>query len=227
MRMLLLLLAAAALLALAPRAQAQARPADRFVDAAAAVPGLVIDMRYAGADNFVGRPIKGYEKPICLLTREAAAALALAQADLKPFGLGLKAFDCFRPRRAVDDFVRWARDPKALARKAEHYPGVDKGDLFRLGYIAERSGHSRGSTIDLTIIDLASGAELDMGGGYDLFDTRSWPAAAGVAPAQRAHRLLLREVMIARGFRPYEQEWWHFTLDREPLPDTYFDFPVR
>ncbi|MBI1338884.1 peptidase M15 [bacterium] len=206
---------------------ASATTAAPLVDAAVAAPGLVLDIRYAGSNNFVGRPITGYNAPKCLLTKEAASALAAVQADLKPSGLGLKVFDCYRPRRAVADFAAWARDPSDQRRKADFYPSVDKSRLFELGYIAERSGHSRGSTVDLTLIDLATGAELDMGSGYDLFDTLSWPADPRPSAAQRANRLLLRSVMNARGFRPLEQEWWHFTLRDEPLPDTYLDAPVE
>jgi len=190
------------------------------------VPGLIIEMRYAGPENFVGRPINGYEAPLCLLTRRAAVALAQAQQRLAAFGLGLKAFDCYRPARAVADFAAWSRDPNDQARKPDYYPRVDKDQLFELGYLAERSGHSRGSTIDVTLIDLATGAELDMGGGYDLFDTSSWPSDQTVSPAARANRMLLQSVMAADGFRPLREEWWHFTLEREPFPRTYFDFPV-
>ncbi len=201
-------------------------PNPGLIDAASLVPGLVVDMRYAGAANFVGRPIAGYDAPVCLLTRAAASALARVQQTLAPFGLGLKVFDCYRPQRAVADFVRWARDPTDQIRKGEHYPNVDKSALFALGYIAERSGHSRGATVDLTLVDLASAAELDMGSGYDVFDPISWPAAPGLAGPQRAHRLLLRSAMQSAGFRPYDKEWWHFTLVGEPFPDTYFDVPV-
>lgn len=207
-------------------AHAQERP-RAFVDAAQHVPGLVVEMRYAGSENFVGRPIAGYDAPLCLLTRRTAEALAEVQQRLAPFGLGLKVFDCYRPARAVADFAAWARDPNDQARKRDYYPNVDKADLFELGYLAQRSGHSRGATLDLTIIDLATGAELDMGGGYDLFDTRSWPADQTVSPAARANRALLQSVMQAHGFRPLREEWWHFTLEREPYPSTYFDFPIR
>jgi zinc D-Ala-D-Ala dipeptidase len=200
---------------------------DGFVDATEAVPGLVVEMRYLGSDNFVGKPVDGYDDPVCLLTTEAAAALRGAQQQLAPFGLGLKAFDCYRPARAVAHFVRWARDPADTLRKADFYPDIDKAQLFELGYIAERSGHSRGSTIDLTIIDVVTRQELDMGTSWDLFSTLSWPMEAAMTPAQRANRLLLRSVMLQHGFRPYDQEWWHFTLRDEPHPDTYFDFPVR
>lgn len=223
----LLLFGLAAVLAACAHGQppATSRPAG-FVDAVTAVPGLRVEMRYAGRENFVGRPIAGYDAPICLLTREAATALAGAQAQLAPFGLGLKAFDCYRPARAVADFAAWARDPADQARKADYYPNVDKSRLFELGYIAERSGHSRGSTLDVTVVDLASGAELDMGGSYDLFDTRSWPADRTVGPAARANRLMLQAMMAAHGFKPLAEEWWHFTLREEPHPETYFDFPV-
>ena len=200
--------------------------ATDFVDTRALIPDLVVEMRYAGHENFVGRPITGYDDPVCLLTQRAAAALANAQKVLAESGLGLKVFDCYRPTRAVADFAAWARDPQDQARKADYYPNVDKSQLFALGYIAERSGHSRGSTLDITLIDLTTGAEVDMGSAYDLFDTRSWPTDQTVRPAQRANRLMLQSVMTANGFRPLAEEWWHFTLNDEPFPETYFDFPV-
>lgn len=207
---------------------AHAEPrADGFVDAAMVVPGLRVEMRYFGAHNFVGRRIDGYEAPTCLLTREAAAALAAAQAELAASGLGLKVYDCYRPQRAVAHFARWARDLGDQSTKAEFYPNVDKTRLFELGYIAERSGHSRGSTVDLTIVDLATGAELDMGTPFDLFDTRSWPTDETVSTAARANRLRLQMLMRAHGFRSLREEWWHFTLEREPHPETFFDFVVR
>jgi D-alanyl-D-alanine dipeptidase len=206
-------------------ASAQTRPRD-FVDATTFVPGLVVEMRYAGAHNFVGHPIHGYEAPVCWLTRPAAIALAEVQAELAHFDLGIKVFDCYRPTRAVADFAAWARDLNDQAHRAEFYPDVDKSQLFALGYIAERSGHSRGSTVDLTVIDRATGAELDMGSPFDLFSPRSWPESNAVGPTQRANRLVLQSVMRAHGFKPLEQEWWHFTLDHEPYARTYFDFPV-
>jgi D-alanyl-D-alanine dipeptidase len=202
-----------------------ARPRD-FVNAATVVPGLAIEMRYAGSHNFVGRPIHGYDAPVCWLTRQAAQALAQVQADLARFGLGLKVYDCYRPTRAVADFAAWARDLNDQAHKAEFYPTVDKSQLFQLGYIAERSGHSRGSTMDLTVIDRATGAEIDMGSPFDLFDTKSWPESSAVNAAQRANRLMLQSVMRAHGFSPLQQEWWHFTLAHEPHPRSYYDFPV-
>jgi zinc D-Ala-D-Ala dipeptidase len=201
-----------------------------FVDVATLVPGLRLELRYLGSDNFVGRPVDGYLAPRCILTRQAAQALAEVQGELKPFGLGIKVFDAYRPQRAVDHFVRWARDSADVATKARYYPRVEKADLFRDGYIAERSGHSRGSTVDLTLVALSgadAGAELDMGSGFDWFGVESWPDYAGITSQQRANRLLLHAVMVKHGFRHYPQEWWHFTLKNEPFPDTYFDFPVR
>jgi D-alanyl-D-alanine dipeptidase len=196
-------------------------------DAGGAIPSLVVEMRYAGSENFIGRPITGYEAPVCLLSVEAVAAVARVQARLSEFGLGLKVFDCYRPARAVADFAAWARDPSDQKRKADYYPNVDKSRLFELGYIAERSGHSRGSTLDVTLVDVRTGAELDMGGAYDLFDTRSWPSDQDVSSQARANRMLLQGVMVGQGFRPLKEEWWHFTLNQEPYPDTYFDFAVR
>jgi zinc D-Ala-D-Ala dipeptidase len=209
-------------------ALAQERPAQ-FVDAAAIVPGLVADIRYAGSHNFVGRPIDGYEAPRCLLTRPAAAALAEVARDLAPRGLVLTVFDCYRPTRAVTNFARWARDLADIAGKAEFYPDVDKRTLFRDGYIAPRSGHSRGSTVDLTLAQAGEGStpELDMGTPFDFFSPRSWVSDASAGSEARAHRALLAAAMRRHGFRPYAKEWWHFTLSREPFPDTYFDFPVR
>lgn len=198
-----------------------------FADAGKAIPSLVVEIRYAGSENFTGRPIAGYDAPVCLLTSDAVAALARVQVKFSEFGLGLKVFDCYRPARAVADFAVWAGDPADQKRKADYYPNVDKSRLFELGYIAERSGHSRGSTLDVTLVDVRSGEELDMGGPYDLFDTRSWPREPEVAPQARANRMLLQDVMIANGFRPLKEEWWHFTLNQEPYPDTYFDFAVR
>jgi D-alanyl-D-alanine dipeptidase len=208
-------------------AQTSPRELNGFVDAAEAVPGLVVEMRYAGAHNFVGRPIAGYERPVCLLTRQAASALAAVQAELRASGRGLKVYDCYRPTTAVDDFAAWARDLDDQRMKAEFYPNVDKTRLFELGYIAERSGHSRGSTLDLTIVELATGVELDMGTPYDLFDPRSWPSDETVSTEARENRMALMQVMTAHGFRPLREEWWHFTLVDEPYPDIYFLFPVR
>lgn len=200
---------------------------DGFVYAADAVPALVEEIRYFGSDNFIGKPIEDYEALVCILTAEAADALANVQAGLQDFGLGLKVFDCYRPATAVAHFVRWAKDEADQRMKAEYYPDVPKRELFERGYIAERSGHSRGSTVDLTIIDAATGEELDMGAGFDLFSPLSWPTEPRISSQQRANRMLLQTVMVASGFSPYGQEWWHFTLADEPFPERYFDFPVR
>lgn len=209
----------------AQAAVAQERPAA-FVDASTIVPGLIVEMRYAGAHNFVGRPIDGYQAPRCLLTRAAANALADVARDLSSRGLVIKVFDCYRPTRAVANFVRWARDLKDTVAKAEFYPDVDKRDLFRDGYIASHSGHSRGSTADLTLAR-ADGIELDMGTHFDFFSPKSWPADSGVGAEAHANRILLATAMRRHGFRPYDREWWHFTLRHEPFPHTYFDFPVH
>jgi len=223
-------LATALLAALGQPATAQERPAQ-FVDAAAIVPGLIVDMRYAGSHNFVGRPIDGYDAPRCLLTRQAAAALAKVARDLAPRGLVLKVFDCYRPTRAVANFIHWARDLNDTTGKKEFYPDVDKRTLFSRGYIASRSGHSRGSTVDLTLAHMAGRGldvrELDMGTPFDFFSPRSWPAATSVNAEAKANRAVLTAAMRRGGFRPYDREWWHFTLSHEPFPDTYFDFPVR
>jgi D-alanyl-D-alanine dipeptidase len=205
-------------------ALAQERPAA-FVDAATVVPELIVDMRYAGAHNFVGRPIDGYEAPRCLLTVAATKALAAVAQDVAHYGLVLKVFDCYRPARAVANFVRWARDLDDIAGKAEFYPDVDKRTLFRDGYIASRSGHSRGSTVDLTLAH-EDGRELDMGTPFDFFSPRSWPNDRSVGRVAMVDRGELAGAMHRHGFRPYEKEWWHFTLSREPFPKTYFDFPV-
>jgi len=227
MRRLLLtsvLLAAAATVHAQP--QATSRP-DSFVDAATIAPRLVVEMRYFGSHNFVGRPIDGYERPVCLLTRQAAAALAEVVRDLAPRGLALKVFDCYRPARAVAHFVRWARDLADVAGKSEFYPDVDKRNLFRDGYIAARSGHSRGSTVDLTLVRLGDGTELDMGTPFDFFSPRSWPSNRQVSAEARRNRTHLAQAMRRRGFVAYDKEWWHFTLGQEPFRGSYFDFPVR
>jgi zinc D-Ala-D-Ala dipeptidase len=225
------------LLLIAPPALAQVPLAPGFVDAAAVVDGLVVDMRYFGEHNFVGTKVDGYEAPRCLLSQPAADALGAVQRELAgrgPWlrelagrGLGLKVFDCYRPQRAVAHFMRWAQNVDDTSRKAEFYPDVDKRDLFKEGYIAERSGHSRGSTVDLTLVRRADGSELDMGSPFDLFSPKSWPSDRSVSALAQSNRALLAEAMTRAGFRPYDKEWWHFTLANEPFPDTYFDFPVR
>jgi zinc D-Ala-D-Ala dipeptidase len=226
MRLLCLVVASALWAPVAFGQPVGAPPPATFVDARMVVPGMVADIRYAGSHNFVGRPITGYAAPRCLLTQQAAGALADVARDLAARGLLLKVFDCYRPARAVADFVRWARALKDQAAKSEFYPDVDKRTLFRDGYIASRSGHSRGSTVDLTLTR-AAGRELDMGTPFDFFSPKSAPAAANISSEQHANRMILAGAMQRRGFRAYAKEWWHFTLRNEPFPNSYFDFPVR
>jgi D-alanyl-D-alanine dipeptidase len=219
-------LTAAALMLISTPSIAQQRPAS-FVDVSTVVPGLIVEMRYLTAHNFVGVPIDGYEKSVCYLTRQTAAALAAVARELEPRGLVVKAFDCYRPTRAVAHFVRWARNLNDTAQKAEFYPNVDKSTLFRDGYIASRSGHSRGSTIDMTLARKSDGHELDMGTPFDFFSTKTWPSDRSVSVEAQANRKLLADAMRRNGFDAYKKEWWHFTLKNEPFRDTYFDFPVR
>jgi D-alanyl-D-alanine dipeptidase len=189
-------------------------------------PTIIQDMRYAGANNFVGRPLRGYQAAECVVKRKVGALLKSVQEELALQNLSLKMFDCYRPTRAVAHFVRWARDFADNAGKPEFYPDIDKRNLFKQGYIATHSGHSRGSTVDLTLAH-ADGAELDMGTPFDLFSPRSWPSDASVGSEARANRALLAAVMRRHGFVRYAKEWWHFTLANEPFPHTYFDFPVQ
>lgn len=168
----------------------------------------------------------GYEAARCLLSEPAARALAAAQAELAAEGLGLLVFDCYRPQRAVDRFVRWAREPADPVLAARHHPNVPKERLFAEGYIAARSGHSRGSTVDVGLLRLADGSPLALGTPFDFFDPRSHADAAVPEPA-RANRARLAAAMQRHGFAPYAPEWWHFTLRDEPYPDSYFDIPVR
>lgn len=218
-------LAVAGSLACAPRLGLGGLPED-FVSLARVDRSIALDLRYATASNFTGERIDGYDSAQCLLTRAAADALARVQADLRSEGLGLRVFDCYRPQRAVDHFVRWSRAPDDPAARAQHHPRVAKNELFAQGYIAERSGHSRGSTLDLTLVD-RDGRELDLGTPFDFFD----PSAAGdsreVPLAARELRMKLRAAMGRRGFLHYPAEWWHFTLANEPHPNAYFDAPVR
>jgi D-alanyl-D-alanine dipeptidase len=209
---------------------AGAPPEPRLVSLAELAPGVLLDVRYAGSDNFVGAPVDGYERPVCLLSEPAARVLAEVQHDLEAEGLGLRVFDCYRPQRAVAHFVRWARDLGDQRTKAAYYPRVEKDRLFAEGYIAERSGHSRGSTVDLGLVARqvdGSLADVDMGTPFDLFDPRSHTESPEVEPAQRANRLHLRAAMQRRGFRNLPVEWWHYTLENEPYPDLYLDVPVR
>lgn len=198
---------------------------EGFVDVADLLPGVALDIRYATAHNLTGHPLAGYLAAKALMTREAAAALALAAEECQRQGLGLLIYDAYRPQKAVADFVAWSRQPEDGRTKAEFYPELDKASLFPLGYIALRSGHSRGSTVDLTLT--RSGQPVDMGTGFDWMADKSHHGAAGLTAQQEANRALLRGVMAWAGFAPYENEWWHYRLMGEPYPDTYFDFDIR
>ena len=200
--------------------------ASDFVLLSEAVPDAILEIRYYSTYNFVGDRIDGYEEPIAFLTREAATALRAVSDGLVAKGYRLKIYDAYRPQMAVSHFMRWALDFEDTRMKAYFYPELEKDVLFPLGYIAERSGHSRGSTVDLTLFDMATGKEVDMGGTFDYFGELSHPDYTDITPEQYANRMILREAMIAGGFRPLVEEWWHFTLDQEPYPDTYFTFPV-
>ena len=217
---------ASALVLLGPCAADPAMPPG-FVDATRVVPGLRTDIRYAGAHNFTGAPVTGYQAPRCWLTRQAAEALAVVQADLAPRGLGLLAYDCYRPLRAVARFVAWAKAAGGEAGKREFFPDVPKNALFAEGYIAARSAHSRGSTVDLTLVDTRDGRPLAMGTPFDLFGPASHPDAPGQPHDVAANRALLATAMLKRGFASYDKEWWHFTLKNEPYPQTSFDVPIR
>lgn len=199
----------------------------KFVSVSHEIPDVLLDVRYHSTFNFVADRVDGYDEPLVILTREAAEALRKVNADARAMGLRLKLYDGYRPQRAVAHFVRWAQDVEKTETKAIFYPDVDKRDLFKLGFIAERSGHSRGSTIDLTLFDEQSQKDLDMGGGFDFFGELSWAEyTRTLTDEQIRNRKLLRELMMKHGFRPLAEEWWHFTLTDEPYPDTYFDFPV-
>ena len=201
--------------------------ASDFVLLSEAVPDAILEIRYYSTYNFVGERIDGYEEPLALLTREAAEALKAVSDELVPKGYRLKIYDAYRPQRAVTHFMNWALDPDDVRMKDYFYPELDKDVLFPQGYIAEHSGHSRDSTVDLTLFDMAAEKEADMGGTFDYFGELSHPDYTGITEAQYANRMLLREAMLAHGFKPLAEEWWHFTLADEPFPDTYFTFPVN
>ncbi len=185
------------------------------------------EMRYISNNNFIGKPIDGYIKPTIIISETAANALKKVQQELLQFNLSLKIFDTYRPQQAVDHFVRWAKVLNDTLMKRQYYPNVPKTQLFNRGYISSKSGHTRGSTVDLTIMDLTSGEELDMGSPYDFFGEQSHALNDKISKKQRANRLLLRNLMVTNGFKPIKTEWWHFTLKNEPFPDTYFNFPIE
>jgi len=204
----------------------QHKPED-FVYLLDLEPSIKIELRYFSNNNFIGQPIDGYHRSTIIVSKPTALALQKVQNDLEKKGLGLKIFDAYRPQQAVNHFVRWAKVLNDTLMKQSYYPDVPKSELFKRGYIASKSGHSRGSTVDLTLIDLDTGNELNMGSPYDFFGVQSHPFYKKITDKQRKNRMLLRRVMLKNGFKPYENEWWHFTLRDEPFPNQYFDFPVK
>lgn len=221
---------------------------SQFVTLTDAVPDAILEIRYFGTFNFVGERIDGYEEPTALLTKKAAEALREVSDELVQQGYRLKIYDAYRPQKGVDHFVRWAADVNATSMKEYFYPDLDKGVLFEQDYIMSKSGHTRGSTVDLTLFDMKTEKELDMGGTFDWFGPESHPDFCGdptdgtytgdnskspsdpprsITAQQFENRMILRRAMLKHGFKPLDSEWWHFTLRDEPFPDTYFNFPVR
>ena len=217
--------------------------AGYFVNITDVVPDVILEIRYYSTYNFVGSRIDGYEEPTALLTREAADSLKAVNDELRKMGYGLKIYDAYRPQKAVDHFVRWASDIADTSMKRSFYPDVDKSLLFEQEYIMEKSGHTRGSTVDLTLFRISDGKDVDMGAVFDWFGVESHPDFCGnpqtgedlggsgssrtITAEQFANRMILRRAMLRHGFKPLDSEWWHFTLGDEPFPDTYFTFPVR
>ena len=219
---------------------------SEFTTLTDAVPDAILEIRYFSTYNFVGQRVDGYEEPTALLTKQAADSLRAVSDDVKNLGYRLKIYDAYRPQEAVDHFVRWAADLTDATMKPYFYPDLDKSVLFDQEYIMAKSGHTRGSTVDLTLFDMATEKELDMGGTFDWFGPESHPDFCGnpdtgeytgdnhkspvgrsITAEQFAHRMILRAAMLRHGFKPLDTEWWHFTLKDEPFPDTYFNFPVR
>ena len=219
---------------------------SQFVTLTDAVPDAILEIRYFATYNFVGSRIDGYLEPTALLTKEAADSLRAVSDDVKALGYRLKIYDAYRPQQAVDHFVRWAEELSDTLMRSYFYPDLDKSVLFDQEYICAKSGHTRGSTVDLTLFDMASEKELDMGGTFDWFwpeshpdfcgnpktgeytgDNAKSPAHRSITAEQFQHRMILRAAMLRHGFKPFPTEWWHFTLDNEPFPDTNFNFPVR
>ncbi len=198
-----------------------------FAPIATTIPNLQFELRYATANNFTGRPVQGYANIAKVLSRPALNALAAAQKDFNAMGMGLKLYDGYRPQKAVDEFVAWSKRLNDTLRKQQYYPKVPKSELFTRGYIAAKSGHSRGSTVDVGLVYLEGpkkGEEVDMGSPWDFFGPISWASDTTITVAQQNNRKLLAKILMQHGFKPYSKEWWHFTLKEEPFPDTYFDF---
>ena len=201
---------------------------SEFVVLADVVPDIIQEIRYYTTYNFIGRRIPGYEQPVALMTKRAADSLRAVSDELVAKGYRLKVFDAYRPMTAVRYFVQWARQPQDTLTKRYFYPEVNKADVFQLGYVSSRSAHARGATIDLTLFDMRTEREVDMGGTYDFFGEVSHPSyRKGLSDEQVMHRMLLREAMMRHGFKPISTEWWHFSLKNEPFPNTSFDFPVK
>lgn len=223
---------------------------EGFIEIREVIPDIILDLRYLTNHNFLGVPVDGYEAEKCYITKVAADSLAKVQDELRKFNLSLKIYDAYRPQQAVDHFVRWAKDLSDTLTKKEFYPTIDKSRLFVDGFIAEKSGHSRGSTVDLTIVPLPSPIQpdfkienqcecyksiyerykdnsIDMGTGFDCFDSLSHTESKELTPQQRANRLLLKSLMDKYGFKNLAEEWWHFTLRIEPFPKTYFNFVIE
>lgn len=198
-----------------------------FVMLADAVPDAILEIRYYSTYNFVGERIDGYEEPVAMLTKKAAKALKAVSDELIKKGYRLKIYDAYRPQKAVNHFADWAADLDDTSMKEYFYPDLDKSVLFKQGYIARRSGHSRGSTVDLTLFDMNTQKDEDMGGTFDFFGKVSHSGYKKITKKQYNNRMLLRNTMMKHGFKPISTEWWHFTLKNEPYPDTYFNFPVR
>lgn len=249
--LLVLLLCSLSCFSIPPAGSCADRLPDGFVDVTAVAPSVLLDIRYYGRDNFLGERVDGYGAPKCLLTKEAAHALAKVQEELSRFSLSLKVYDCYRPQRAVDHFVRWAKAVDDTTTKGDYYPTIDKKNLLRDKYIDDRSGHSRGSAVDLTIVPASvpgqgrhaagqdrygcsppagvrmHGDGIDMGTGFDCFHALSHTANPALGIAHKKNRLLLKALMEKHGFVNFEKEWWHYTLRNEPFPDTYFDFVIE
>ena len=222
----------------------QGRPTDRIVEPTTektspdpmpsgfclltdSIPDAILEIRYYRDNNFVGTRIDGYEEPVALITQKAASALRKASDEFRKEGYLIKIYDAYRPQCAVDHFVRWSKDPSDTLKKAVFYPNINKNTIFSRGYVARKSRHSRGSTVDMTLVDMKTGKEVDMGGIFDYFGGVSRTINDQITPTQQQNRLLLRNIMVQNGFTPVQGEWWHFTLRNEPYPDIYFNFPVK
>lgn len=205
----------------------ESNDASNFVLLSDIIPDAILEMRYYTTYNFVGERIDGYEEPCALLTKEAAIALKKVSDELISKGYRLKIYDAYRPKKAVNHFIKWTKEKNNTKMKEHFYPNIDKSKLIKEGYIAKKSGHSRGSTVDITLYDINTEKDVDMGSFFDYFGEVSSPSYKNITPKQLENRMLLRNTMIAYGFKPITTEWWHFTLVNEPFPNTYFTFPVN